>query len=585
MSFNVEPGRIVGLIGPNGAGKTTALKAILGLTPFEGELRVLGLDPRSQRDALMREVCFIADVAVLPRWLRVRQALEFVAGVHPRFDRARAEDFLGKTDIRMTSRVRELSKGMVTQLHLALILAIDARLLVLDEPTLGLDLLYRRQFYDTLLNDYFDKERTILLTTHQVEEVENLFTDVIFINRGHVALDASVEELGRRYMQLTVSARRRRRAAARSQPFYEREVFGRVAMFFEGRTPAELGAARRAAHAVDRRPVRRQDAGGAQAMNTTLETAGARALAPAARGFAAGQHAGDAGAARVLGASRRCGLPRWWWRASCMAACIAAILYTHPDLHAADLSWSPPSSAPRRSRARIGRWPSPLYLVAFIVVFFYLLDCLYAERKDRSILFWKSLPVSDGLTVAAKFLVAALAVPLGVYALAAVTDLLFVCFWNLFVTLGGGPQLRIAGTAPPGCGAEWRQLLVVILVSLWYAPICRLPDAVFGMGAAQPVPVGDAAADARAAHRMAELPHSLRVGLHQLSLLWDLADPGARPDAGFRTRPPPGTPRRPSSAAVISAAAFSNIDLWLGVLAAVALLYAAARIRRFRDDT
>jgi len=241
VSFSVEPGRIVGLIGPNGAGKTTALKAILGLTSFSGELRVLGLDPCTQRDALMREVCFIADVAVLPRWLRVSQALEFVAGVHPRFDRGIAENFLRKTDIRMASRVRELSKGMVTQLHLALVLAIDARLLVLDEPTLGLDLLYRRSFYDTLLNDYFDKERTILLTTHQVEEVENLLTDVIFINHGRVALAAAVEELGSRYQQLTLASEQAARART-LQPFYEREVFGRVAMYFEGRSPAELGA-------------------------------------------------------------------------------------------------------------------------------------------------------------------------------------------------------------------------------------------------------------------------------------------------------------------------------------------------------
>ena len=240
-SFSVEAGRIVGLIGPNGAGKTTALKAILGLTTFSGELTVLGLDPRTQRDELMREVCFMADVAVLPRWLRVSQALDFVGGVHARFERARATDFLRRTDIRMESRVRELSKGMVTQLHLALILAIDARLLVLDEPTLGLDLLYRRKFYDTLLNDYFDKQRTILLTTHQVEEVENLFTDVIFIHHGRVALSSSVEDLGGRYQQLNVSAEAAPRARA-LQPFYEREVFGRVAMYFEGRTPAELGA-------------------------------------------------------------------------------------------------------------------------------------------------------------------------------------------------------------------------------------------------------------------------------------------------------------------------------------------------------
>ena len=241
VSFSVEPGRIVGLIGPNGAGKTTALKAILGLTSFHGELRVLGLDPRSQRDALMRDVCFIADVAVLPRWLRVAQALDLVEHVHPRFDRSVAEAFLAKTDIKRTSRVGQLSKGMVTQLHLSLILAIDARVLVLDEPTLGLDLLYRRQFYDTLLNDYFDKERTILLTTHQVEEAENLFTDVIFINHGGVALASSVEDLSARYQQLTLTAEAAARARA-LHPFYERELFGRVAMFFEGRSVAELGS-------------------------------------------------------------------------------------------------------------------------------------------------------------------------------------------------------------------------------------------------------------------------------------------------------------------------------------------------------
>ncbi len=239
VNFTVQAGRIVGVIGPNGAGKTTALKAILGLTSFTGDLRVMGLDPRSQRDALMRDVCFMADVAVLPRWIRVSQALEYVAGVHPRFERRVAEGFLKKTDIRMSSRVSQLSKGMVTQLHLALILAIDARLLVLDEPTLGLDLLYRRKFYDTLLNDYFDKQRTIVLTTHQVEEVENLFTDVIFINHGHVALDSPVEELGSRYQQLTVSTEQAAPARA-LKPFYEHEVFGRVAMFFEGRTKAEL---------------------------------------------------------------------------------------------------------------------------------------------------------------------------------------------------------------------------------------------------------------------------------------------------------------------------------------------------------
>jgi ABC-2 type transport system ATP-binding protein len=240
-SFEVENGRIVGLIGPNGAGKTTALKAILGLTHFEGELAVLGKNPYTERDALMREVCFIADVAVMPKWLKVTQALEFVAAVQPRFDRARAEGFLKRTDIKPQSRVRELSKGMVTQLHLALILAIDARLLVLDEPTLGLDLLFRRQFYDTIVNDYVDKERTILITTHQVEEIENLLTDVIFIQHGRIILSSTVEDLATRYVQLTATAEQASRARALS-PFYEREVFGRVVLFFEGRTAEELDA-------------------------------------------------------------------------------------------------------------------------------------------------------------------------------------------------------------------------------------------------------------------------------------------------------------------------------------------------------
>jgi ABC-2 type transport system ATP-binding protein len=239
VDLNIQAGRIVGLIGPNGSGKTTAIKAILGLAGFDGELKVLGKDPRTQRDALMEEVCFIADVAVLPRWIKVSQAVELVAGIHPRFDRKRALEFLAKTDIRPDSRVRQLSKGMVTQLHLALILAIDARLLVLDEPTLGLDLLFRRSFYDNLLNDYFDKERTILVTTHQVEEIENILTDIIFIQRGKIVLDAAMENLGDRFTQLVPSAGNVDAARA-LKPFYEREVFGRVAMLYDGRNQAEL---------------------------------------------------------------------------------------------------------------------------------------------------------------------------------------------------------------------------------------------------------------------------------------------------------------------------------------------------------
>jgi ABC-2 type transport system ATP-binding protein len=239
VNFSLQSGRIVGLIGRNGAGKTTALKAILGLTPYQGSVQVLGMEPARDRNALMSQVCFIADAAVLPRWLTVAHAIDYVAGVHPRFDRARAEAVLATTSIRRGSRVGELSKGMITQLHLALILAIDARLLVLDEPTLGLDLIYRRQFYDTLLNDYFDKERTILLTTHQVEEVENLLTDVLFIDRGKVVLDTAIDDLPARFQQLTVAPDRIEAARALG-PFYVRELFGRTIMLYENRPPDSL---------------------------------------------------------------------------------------------------------------------------------------------------------------------------------------------------------------------------------------------------------------------------------------------------------------------------------------------------------
>jgi ABC-2 type transport system ATP-binding protein len=232
VDLRIEEGRILGLIGPNGAGKTTALNAILGLTPYQGELRVLGRDPWAERDQLMRDACFIADVAVLPRWMRVSQALEYVAGVHPRFDRTKAEGFLSKTDIRRASKVRELSKGMVTQLHLALVMAIDAKLLVLDEPTLGLDLLYRKQFYDSLLNDYFDRTRTIVVTTHQVEDVQHVLTDLMFINRGRIVLSCSMEEFESRYLEVTV--RPEQVAAARTlRPVHERQVLGRSILLFD----------------------------------------------------------------------------------------------------------------------------------------------------------------------------------------------------------------------------------------------------------------------------------------------------------------------------------------------------------------
>jgi ABC-2 type transport system ATP-binding protein len=233
IEMRVEEGRILGLIGPNGAGKTTALNAILGLLPYEGELQVLGRDPWTQRDQLMRDVSFIADVAVLPGWIKVWQVLDYVAGVHPRFDRAKAESFLAKTAIGHTRKVRDLSKGMVAQLHLALVMAIDARLLVLDEPTLGLDILYRKQFYDSLLNDYFDRSRTIVVTTHQVEEIQHVVTDLMFINRGRVVLSCSMEEVEARFLEVMVRSGDVETARA-LKPIDERQVLGGNILIFDG---------------------------------------------------------------------------------------------------------------------------------------------------------------------------------------------------------------------------------------------------------------------------------------------------------------------------------------------------------------
>jgi ABC-2 type transport system ATP-binding protein len=241
VDLRVEEGRILGLIGPNGAGKTTALNAILGLIPYQGELRVLGRDPWTERDLLMRDVCFISDVAVLPRWIKVSQVIDYVAGVHPRFDRAKAEGFLSRTTIKRASKVRELSKGMVVQLHLALVMAIDARLLVLDEPTLGLDILYRKQFYDSLLNDYYDRSRTIVVTTHQVEEIQNVLTDVMFINRGRIVFNCSMEEFEARYLEVIV--RPEQAAAARAlNPMREQKNLGRSVFIFDSVDRQQLAA-------------------------------------------------------------------------------------------------------------------------------------------------------------------------------------------------------------------------------------------------------------------------------------------------------------------------------------------------------
>lgn len=233
VSFEIEKGRIMGLFGPNGAGKTTLLKAVLGLTDCEGQLSVLGLDPFKQRKELMRNICFIADVAVLPRWIKVSQLLDFMESTHPNFARKRAEELLLRTKVRNNAKVRELSKGMVTQLHLSIITAIDAKLLVLDEPTLGLDIIFRKDFYGNLLNDYFDGERTILITTHQVEEIENLMTDIMFINDGRVLLDSSMETLPDTFVELTTAGENADKAR-RLGPIYERDVFGKKVMTFEG---------------------------------------------------------------------------------------------------------------------------------------------------------------------------------------------------------------------------------------------------------------------------------------------------------------------------------------------------------------
>src|SRR5438045_1761652 len=233
IDLRVEEGRILGLIGPNGAGKSTAVNAILGRTQYQGELKVLGRNPWTERDQLVRDVAFIADVAVLPRWIRVSQALDYVEGIHPHFDRTKAEAFLERTNIKRSSKAGELSKGMLTQLHLALVMAIDARLLVLDEPTIGLDILFRKQFYDSLLNDYFDRNRTIIVATHQVEEIQNVLTDVMFIDRGRIVFNRSMEELDSRYAEVAVNPEQL--AAARAlKPLDERQALGRIILLFEG---------------------------------------------------------------------------------------------------------------------------------------------------------------------------------------------------------------------------------------------------------------------------------------------------------------------------------------------------------------
>jgi ABC-2 type transport system ATP-binding protein len=253
IDFEIPAGRIVGLIGPNGSGKTTTLKAALGLIPFDGQLSVLGFDPRTQRDDLMQDVCFIADVAILPRWLKVKDAIDFVAGVHPRFNREKAERYLALTKLKPAMKVKEMSKGMIVQLHLALVMAIDAKLLVLDEPTLGLDIIYRKQFYQNLLEDYFDEHKTIVITTHQVEEVEHILTDLMFIRDGKIVLAASMDEIGERYIEVMVS-QDKISAANALQPIDRRTVFGKAVMLFDAAAPGGASRQQLAALGETRNP-------------------------------------------------------------------------------------------------------------------------------------------------------------------------------------------------------------------------------------------------------------------------------------------------------------------------------------------
>src|SRR6266436_1715271 len=353
LDLHLEEGRILGLIGPNGAGKTTALNAIVGLIPYQGELKVLGRDPWAERDHLMRDACFIADVAVLPRWMRVWQALDYFAGVHPRFDRAKAEGFLAKTTIGRARKVRELSKGMVAQLHLALVMAIDAKLLVLDEPTLGLDILYRKQFYDSLLNDYFDGKRTVVVTTHQVEEMQNVLTDLMFINRGRIVLNCSMEEIESRYLEVMVH-------------------------------PDHIPATRRLYWSIRRE--------------------------------------------------------LWEHRSIYVAPLAAAAVFLFGFLIALPHHMRGVKTLDQAHKVLDTPYELAAGLImgtAFIVGIFYSLDALYGERRDRSILFWKSLPVSDLTTVLSKLTIPLVILPFLSFAIAVATQFVMLLLSSVAL-LGSG---------------------------------------------------------------------------------------------------------------------------------------------------
>ena len=493
INFRVEEGRILGMIGPNGAGKTTALNAILGLTPYQGELRVLGRNPWTERDQLTRDVCFIADVAVLPRWIRVSQALDYVAGVHPRFDRAKAEAFLAKTTIARDRKVKQLSKGMVAQLHLALVMAIDAKLLVLDEPTLGLDLLYRKQFYDSLLNDYFDRNRTIVVTTHQVEELQHVLTDLMFMDRGRIVLDTSMEDVESRYAELAVLPAQL--AAARAlKPISERDVLGRSILLFDlvashvdRQQLAALGEVRTPGIAdlfvaVLERSER------SRCMNTP-NIAMTEASAPRTISFTQ---------------SFYWSVRREFWenRLIYLAPLAAAVIFL--------VSFVINTMVLRHRMAGIwlvheSRQQSPLDLpyglcaalimgIALVVGIFYSLDALYGERRDRSILFWKSMPVSDLTTVLSKLSIPLVIIPVLSYAITLVTQFIMLVLASA-VLLGSGANIALMWTHESFFRVLTRPLLPHAHRS--WALVCaslRLAAAGFCCGAARSICMGRYAA-------------------------------------------------------------------------------------------
>ena len=513
IDLRVEEGRILGLIGPNGAGKTTALNAILGLTSYEGELTVLGRDPWSARDQLMRDVSFIADVAVLPRWIRVSQLLDYVAGVHPRFDRAKAEGFLAKTTIKRTSKVRELSKGMVAQLHLALVMAIDAKLLVLDEPTLGLDILYRKQFYDSLLNDYFDTDRTIVVTTHQVEEIQDVLTDLMFIDRGRIVLECSMEEFESRYVEVMVNPEhvdRSARAQADARAPGVRPQRDAVRWMSNREQLAALGEVRTAQH---RRLVRCGDEQWRSAVqrseqqyqsdniteNSVANEYFNRTTAPEIC-----QRVEQAGSATTP-ATR----PFYWsvWRelwenrSIYIAPLIVAVvvLFGFIDQH----DWSAgaqargvaarPGKAAGRDREPYDVAAMMMIFTAFIVGVFYCLDALHGERRDRSILFWKSLPVSDLTTVLSKVIIPLVILPLVTFAII-VGDAVCHAAWTSVVLAD-----ERYGRRRPGRDFTIVSAMVDTALRLGRARALacadlRLVAAGFGLGAARDFSLGGVAA-------------------------------------------------------------------------------------------